>query len=586
MSYIINNRSTANLILIFVVELYLLIGVSAPIYSQWSSDPSINTAICTSPNEKLHPVITSDGAGGAVIAWYDWRSGIPNLYAQRISASGIVQWTENGIRLCTRESNQSHATLISDGVGGAFISWHDQRASGVDIYAQRISASGELLWQMEGVAICNASERQEYPNIIGDGTGGAIIAWVDERSGSNVDIYAQRINSAGEVQWTADGVTICDAPGNQWTPVTVSDDDGGAIIAWYDQRSSDFDIFAQHIDASGNEKWETNGIAICNISGDQKVPSIINCNMEGAIIVWEDNRNGNYDIYAQSINESGIEQWENNGICICGEIGNQTRPVITSDNKGNAIIAWQDGRNGEGDIYAQRTNTSGTIQWPTNGIAICSAEGSQTWSSGYRYINPIVNDCQGGAIITWSDNRDGFYYDIYAQYVDSLGMIRWTTNGVAVSTALGHQTHPIITSDDGGNAIIVWEDNRSGNNIDIYAQRVEAEGQLSPIRLKNTTEIPLNYTLEQNYPNPFNSKTTIRYQVAQLSHVKIKIYNVSGKEIKTIVNEYKQAGYFILQWDGRDELDKMVSSGIYFCKMEISAKNHHVVQTQKIIYLK
>ena len=586
MRSIINNCFSTILILLIVLEFFLLIGVCAPIYSQWSNDPGINTAICTSPNDQLHPVIASDGAGGAIIAWHDWRSGIPNLYAQRISASGMVQWPENGIRLCLRESNQAHATIISDDDGGAIITWHDQRASGVDIYGQRISAAGELLWQTDGVAICSATEVQEYPNIISDGAGGAIIAWVDKRSGSNVDIYTQRINSVGEVQWNADGVALCDTSGNQWTPVMANDGTGSAIFAWYDQRGDDFDIFAQRIDSSGNIKWEANGIAICTVSGDQKVPSIISDKLGGAIIVWEDNRNGYYDIYAQRIDVSGIIQWENNGISICGKIGNQTRPVITSDSRGNAIIAWQDGRNGEVDIYAQRVNTSGETKWSANGIAICSAENSQNWSSGYRYINPIVNDCQGGAIITWADNRDGFYYDIYAQYIDSLGAVRWTTDGVAISTAWGHQTHPAIASDDVGNAIIVWEDNRSGNNIDIYAQRVEAKGQLSPVRIVNTNVVPTDYILEQNYPNPFNASTTISCQVAQLAHVKIKIYNVSGKEIKTIVNEYKQAGYFISQWDGSDELDKMVSSGIYFCKMEISVKNQHIVQTQKMIYLK
>ena len=94
------------------------------------------------------------------------------------------------------------------------------------------------------------------------------------------------------------------------------------------------------------------------------------------------------------------------------------------------------------------------------------------------------------------------------------------------------------------------------------------------------------FQLLQNFPNPFNAQTTIRYQIADYAYVKIKMYNISGQLIRTLVNEEKQPGNFVAQWNGRDDFNKLVGSGVYFCKMEIEGIDQHVVQTQKMIYLK
>jgi len=73
-------------------------------------------------------------------------------------------------------------------------------------------------WTTNGVSICTASGGQSYPKILSDGLGGAIITWQDSRSG-NYDIYAQRVSSTGVVLWTTNGVSICTASGDQWNPV-------------------------------------------------------------------------------------------------------------------------------------------------------------------------------------------------------------------------------------------------------------------------------------------------------------------------------------------------------------------------------
>jgi len=98
--------------------------------------------------------------------------------------------------------SQYNQQLASDGSGGTIITWQDyRRGSSADIYAQRPNAAGVPQWATDGVAICTATMTECRCVSSSDGSGGAIIAWQDYRSGTNYDIYAQRVNSSGVVQW-------------------------------------------------------------------------------------------------------------------------------------------------------------------------------------------------------------------------------------------------------------------------------------------------------------------------------------------------------------------------------------------------
>lgn len=82
------------------------------------------------------------------------------------------------------------------------------------------------------------------------------------------------------------------------------------------------------------------------------------------------------------------------------------------------------------------------------------------------------------------------------------------------------------------------------------------------------TGIPLNYSLNQNYPNPFNPSTLITYSLAKSGLTTVKIYNLLGEEIRTLVNEVQSAGNYTVQWDGRDDTGRAVPSGIYLVTLE------------------
>ncbi len=453
---------------ICVASVFFCMGLTGTILA-WPDDPAVNVPVCTVPGDQVSQRITSDGDGGAIITWYDRRSGSnDDIYAQRVDASGTVQWTSDGVAICLAAGNQSYPTITSDGAGGAIITWYDRRSgSNDDIYAQRVDASGAVQWTSDGVAICSAAGNQNSPTITSDGAGGAIIIWCDRRSGSS-NIYAQRVDASGAVQWTSDGVAICPSLNAQNSPEIISDGAGGAIIMWRDLRSVAFDIYTQRVDASGAVQWTLDGVVISSTGFNQYYPTITSDGAGGAIITWISYS----DVYTQRVDASGTVQWTSNGEVICSGLGTQTYPEITSDGDGGAIISWQDYRSGNSDIYAQRVDASGDVQWTFDGVAISSVLNGQ-------YAPTITTDGAGGAIITWYDRRSGSNDDIYAQRVDASGDVQWTSDGVAISTAAGTQDLPKITSDGAGGAIITWRDFRYSNK-DVYAQRIYAEGNLYP----------------------------------------------------------------------------------------------------------
>ena len=414
----------------------------------------------------------------------------------------FIGWTNKpalNTPVCTADSEQKRPQLVSDGEGGGVIVWEDARTgSDYDIYAQRLDASGHVLWPANGIAVCKAIGLQHFPQITADSAGGYIVTWYDRRNGKNYDIYAQRIDANGISKWTRDGVAICTAEADQYDPIPVSDGRGGAIIIWQDRRGgNDYDIYGQRIDANGRLQWDTNGNVICAEKHDQENPRPVPDGKGGVVVTWQDRRGGNnYDIYAQRIDARGVVQWTANGIEICTAPEDQKSPESVSDDTGGTVITWQDKRKGgDYDIYAQRIDISGTIQWTANGVAICTADNSQ-------YDPRLASDGSGGAIIAWQDYRKGADctfdafaqqtdhkpemcdikhlndWNIYVQYINSSGKIQWAANGISLCTSNVDQFKPQLISDGIGGAIITWRGADKENDQNIYAQALTPSGKV------------------------------------------------------------------------------------------------------------
>ena len=174
------------------------------------------------------------------------------MYAQRVNSSGVVQWTSNGVVICNATGSQSALAITTSGISGAIISWKDQRSGTYeDIYAQKVSLTGAVAWTVNGVPIITGALSQKNVSIAGDGSGGVFIVWQDSTL-AGWDIYSQRVDANGVKQWGANGVAIGTAANDQILPDNISDGRGGCIFAFQDKRNTlDFDIYAHHLYADG-----------------------------------------------------------------------------------------------------------------------------------------------------------------------------------------------------------------------------------------------------------------------------------------------------------------------------------------------
>ncbi len=516
-------------------------------------------ALTTAANAQQIPRTVSDGAGGAIVAWQDLRSGDQDVYVRRVSSSGAVQWTADGVPLCTAANAQSTPVIVSDGAGGAIVAWNDERGgASLDVYAQRVDAAGSPLWAANGVALTTASDDQVMSGIVSDGAGGAIVVWHDRRTGTNYDIYAQRVNAAGIPQWTAGGLALCTASGDQSVPAIAEDGAGGAIVAWEDVRSvSNYDIYAQRVNASGVLQWTTDGVAVCDDSSGQITPTLLADGSGGVVAVWLDGRNGLPDVYSQRVNAFGTLLWTAGGVALCTAASFQTGPAMISDGAGGAIVTWFDIRNGSHyDVYARRVTGAGVPQWASNGVALCTAPDNQ-------YFPRIVSDDAGGAIVTWSDYRSSTILEIYAQRVSGSGVPLWTAGGTPLCTSPFDQGSPDIVEDGAGGSLVGWEDYRGGAS-DIYIQRVDASGQI-PTPVAAPSAGPAAFTAGI-HPNPCAGPATIDFVLTGPSAVRVEVFDVAGRSLRTMAVG-NVAGSRRVHFDGRGDSGHPLPGGVYLVRV-------------------
>ena len=101
--------------------------------------------------------------------------------------------------------------------------------------------------------------------------------------------------------------------------------------------------------------------------------------------------------------------------------------------------------------------------------------------------------------------------------------------------------------------------------------------------------LPQQFTLYQNHPNPFNPSTLIRYDLPKAARVELKVYNILGQEIRTLVNAVQEAGYKSVQWDGTNNAGRQGGSGVYIYRIwvsGISGSNENIIQSRKMLILK
>lgn len=440
-------------------------------------------ALCTAAGWQKNPYATTDGRGGAIAVWEDIRSGTaPGIYAARISTDGARPWMTDGIRISSANTGQQLAGIVSDGVGGAYIAWWHRGNGSYDVYAQRIDSAGRIQWSENGYPVCRAQHDQQWAAIRSDGQGGCIIAWQDKRGQDN-DIYAQRFGASNVPLWGDSGIVVTNATGDQLYPDLAGDGSGGAYIVWMDRRAGD-DVYGQRLRADGSRAW-TNDAPIAVYNDRQIAPRIVAMSEGRAAILWQDFRSGNAAaaLYLQLIDPTGTQSFDQ-GYQIALSPKSQSGVFFTDDGRGGAMASWTDFRNGlsDGDVYTGTILPDGTIPQTASiyGQPICTIAGTT------QELAQVLSDSAGGAFIVWQDKRNTFDYDLYVNRISAAGLTNftgWDLNGTVLIKEEHDQLRPQIVASGRGSAIVVWVDGRvADGQADIYAQKVDYAPWLSSMK--------------------------------------------------------------------------------------------------------
>jgi hypothetical protein len=220
-------------------------------------------------------------------------------------------------------------------------------------------------------------------------------------------------------------------------------------------------------------------------------------------------------------------------------------------------------------------------------------------ASGGGVVNPLISGDTDAGIFVHAGVPDQFYayggcpiingFDVLETAADGMRALRYpqyggSTYGAGIASTKTNPSGRTVRTMWFGFDFSLMRDNAPGSPIDrfhIVKDVLSWMQSLTNIDI-TATETPRAYALAQNYPNPFNPSTVIRYEMKEKGLVTIRIYDVSGRLVRTLSSGVKDAGRYSVAWNGANERGAEVASGIYFYKMETDDFN----LTKKMVLLR
>jgi hypothetical protein len=413
---------------------------------------------------QYEPWCAMDSAGNFIVAWVDYRNGNSDIYAQRFDQDG--NRIDTNFRIDQETGSRDYwDTRISMDENKFVVTWQSYVAGSTNIYKRSFLNDGNPLSSEIRINDIVGTADQRNPAIDINAGGSVVATWQDYRT--DMAIYFQRLDASGNMIGQNSQLVIGFNP-----DVAVADDSSFAIS--YDNSGN---IYFQKFSPTGDSLGPAIIISDTSLNSRTKV-SIDVDSENNYIVTWEDRRSGEYDIYAQLIDPAGDTVGRN--LIVSDDIGgyDQYNPAIAMNPSGAFLIAWEDLRNGDYDIYGQ--------VYDSERNPIGSNFRIDSGGTAGQYEPDAASLPDGNFIVTWHDYRDP--NGIYAQIVDSTGALIDTN--FKVSDQL-YAYIPSVSVAPSGAFVIAWRAYAS-NDYDIYAQRYNAD--YSPdstnFKVNNETEGP------------------------------------------------------------------------------------------------
>jgi len=312
-------------------------------------------------NSHAAPKIAGASDGGIIVAW----TSNTDVVLQKLNAAGKPQW---GKGVVLSESNYSYllADLHSADDGSVIVSWVRNQGFGSDnyLYANKLSSKGKLLWGKSHVKVYDGGSLQfgEFPYFVTDGKGGAVFSWYT--SSPALQVYAQHILASGKEAFphngsvgSTDKTRVRVSPSASYRAAT-----GEVFMFWTEEDSTQTDtgVYGQKFNSKGKRDWTQTGLVLIDLGVDQQI-WVENVQIgSGALVFWVDQASfGSATMQATRLKGTGAVQ--------CAQFGVSTTPAdkyrlsLDLAHSGLAAVAWEDDRNGNNDIYIQNVNKDCTL---------------------------------------------------------------------------------------------------------------------------------------------------------------------------------------------------------------------------------
>lgn len=477
-----------------------------------------------------------------------------------------AQWSTD-IRL-TNNSGESWTTMgkkcIAYSSNVLHVVWFDRRFGDDEIMYKR-STDGGVNWEPV-VRLTNSPASSTNPEIAASGNN-VFVVWRDFRDG-NYEIYFKRSADKG-VSWDND-IRLTNNGSYSIDPC-IDIYTSVIQVAWSDNRDGNYEIYFKRSTDNGTN-WDAVQ-RITNNASESNFPSI-NTISNNTILVWSDNRDGNSEIYYNKSTNAGAT-WGSDAR-LTNNSANSVNPDVTGYSNGsgyNLYLTWSDYRDGNSEVYFKRSTDNG-VSWNTD---------QRITNDAGISIYPVLDVFGQNLYIVWQDYRAGNYGVYYNRSLNS--GLSWDIDLKLNTSALGASAPSICIYNTGLH--VVWCDERD-NDLEIYYKQ-NPTGNITSIT--NTgTEIPENFSLSQNFPNPFNPTTNFEFSIPLLRGVDVpstrdgggvfitlEIYDAIGRKIETLVNSAMNPGTYKVEWKASN-----YNSGVYFYRLTAGSYR----ETKKMLLVK
>ena len=481
-------------------------------FAQWSTDPSVNLAVCDAAGDQALAKIVSTSDGGCYISWFDTRSGDYHVYLQRLDPAGYELWAHNGL-LISDNPNFTFIVdydLIVDHNDNAVLAFCDSRNSGnLNVFAYLISPEGNFLWGSDGISLSTSTDFQAAPKITETTNGNFVFSWIVDAD--QTQIANQKISPDGTKLWGTEPILIQSASEGYSYPDVVSSDND-AVIVVHTTVTGTFPaqtvkLRATKLDANGLFEWGTGGVMLQNLGtiSSFSVPEVYSDNMNGALAAWHDDRDFNnlQSGFVQRVSSSGSIYFPENGAELSLKANrHKFNPVAAFDPVTEQTYAfWMetDANQNQNGISGQLISPTGERLWGDN--AKIFKDLSAPFTASISYLNALMGN--GAANLFYlAGNGSGLNQTVEGFACDANGDFIWSGDIVTLSNSTQDKLQLASSVDNNFNCNLAWGDMRSSNH-DIYAQDINKFGELGnpivPVELQSFTATVTRNSVSLNW---------------------------------------------------------------------------------------